>query len=62
MTIRWSHEGARDHTTSIRLGQEAIVMSDTQGPSTEAVAVPEAAHEWHKVLDPDDCPRAASPR
>ena len=31
-------------------------MSDSQGPSTELVPVPEAAHEWHKVLDPDELP------
>ena len=31
-------------------------MTASQGPSTEPVTVPEGAHEWHKVLDPDQLP------
>ncbi len=31
-------------------------MSDSRGPSSEPVNVPEGAHDWHKVLDPDELP------
>ncbi len=31
-------------------------MSDAEQPSTKPVAVPEGAHEWHKVLDTDELP------
>ena len=31
-------------------------MTDSQGPSTAPVTVPEGAHEWRKVLAPDELP------
>ena len=31
-------------------------MSDSRGPSTAPVTVPEGAYDWHKVLDLDELP------